>query len=259
MNWSRAKTILIIALLVTDVFLILTYGNFGLAKPGEFKDYKALAEFLSQKGIYVDAGLIPRQSKDMPVLDVQHEEVDPMAVEGLLFFSQRLWATGSDSEGEYRRIAELFIKELLDEDPAIRDIKKNAVFESLERDGDCVRVIYKNAVNGTTIDKSHVTFVFKDKEMSGVDCQWLSAVNFHSKKQKTISAAQALMAFMTQALEGELGAVDGGIQVSSIEMVYWLDESSIDVGTAVLADTAFPAWKIVYDGNEAAYIDAYGQ
>jgi len=44
MNWSRAKTILIIALLITNVFLILTYGEFHF-RSDEFKDHKALAEF----------------------------------------------------------------------------------------------------------------------------------------------------------------------------------------------------------------------
>ncbi|MCL1982427.1 MAG: hypothetical protein FWG53_04955 [Clostridiales bacterium] len=255
MNWAKAKTILIIALVVTDVFLILAYGNFSIAKSEEFKDYKALAAFLGQKGVHVEAGIIPKRSKDMPVLFVQHAEVDYALKQELVHQAQGSWTVSDGSDEEYRRLADSFIRELPDEDDVARDIKKNAVFEAVERDGGSIKAIYKNAVDGTTIEQSHVTFVFKDKELSGVDCQWLSAVNFHSKKQRTISAAQALMVFMAQALDENLGDV----HVSSIEMVYWLDENSIDVESAVLADTAFPAWKITHDGNEAAFIDAYGQ
>jgi len=154
MNWSKAKTILIIALLITDLFLVFTYGEFG-AESEEFRDYKALSEFLAQKNIFVDAAIIPKEHKDMAVQFVQKEG------------------------GE------------------------------------------------------------------------LKAIGFHDKKQKTISAASGLLLFMTQ------NETEKEIHIESIDMVYWLDESNLDTETAVSIDTAFPAWKIVYNGGEVTYIDAY--
>jgi len=154
MNWSKAKTILIIALLVTDLFLIFTYGKFGFGSD-EFRDYKALSEFLAQKNIFVDAGIIPKEHKDMAVQFVQKE--------------------GDE----------------------------------------------------------------------------LKAIGFHDKKQKTISAAQGLLLFMTQNEKEE------AVYIESINMVYWLDESNLNTETAVSADTAFPVWKIVYNGGEVSYIDAF--
>ena len=154
MNWAKAKTILIIALIITDVFLIFTYGKFG-AGNDEFKDHKALSEFLAQKNIFVDTEAIPSKHQDMAVVFVQKE-------------------------------------------------------------GDDFKVIESS-----------------------------------SKKQKTISAAQGLLLFMMQKSGGE------SIYIESIDMVYWLDESSVDTETAVSADTAFPVWKIIYNGGEISYIDAF--
>ena len=58
MNWSRAKTILIAALIITNVFLIVTYGDFG-PEAGGFRDYEGLSYFLAERNIYVDAKMIP--------------------------------------------------------------------------------------------------------------------------------------------------------------------------------------------------------
>jgi len=70
MDWARAKTILIIALVMTIVFLVVAYGNFG-QRTESFSDYEALSEFLAQKNIHIDAEIIPREESDMPTFFVQ--------------------------------------------------------------------------------------------------------------------------------------------------------------------------------------------
>jgi len=249
MNWSRAKTILIIALIITDVFLILTYGDFNFRSDG-FKDHKALSEFLAEKNIYIDAEIIPKKNNDMPVLSVQNEEIDFDMINGLLFGNVKLWRVSEDKDEEYIREAELFLSELAEGGGVSKEMKQNAVLKAIERDGEDTKVIYKNVVNGITIEKSYFIITFKDKVMTNVECEWLSAVSFSNKKQKTISAAQALLLFITKMEDKKDTYID------SIEMIYWLDEASIVTQTTV-ADTAFPAWKIVYNGTDAAYIHAY--
>ena len=44
--------------------------------------------------------------------------------------------------------------------------------------------------------------------------------------------------------------------ISHMEMVYWLDTETV-TGETPLSDTAFPAWKIVYNGGSVSYIKAY--
>jgi hypothetical protein len=110
--------------------------------------------------------------------------------------------------------------------------------------------MYKNVIRNITIEKSYIILTYKNGILEDVSCEWLEMERFHNKKSKTISAAEALLLFMTQNEDKK------SIYIDSIEMIYWLDERSIDVQTAVSADTAFPAWKIAYNGTSAAYIDA---
>ena len=242
MNWSKAKTILIAALIITDIFLIVTYMDFGFDDE-EFSDYEALSGFLAQKNIFVAENTIPERSKDMPVLFVQSDNLDyDWFVKTVSeSYSQRI-ENGEDED--YAQITGQLLKEA---GPAY----DTAVFERVERSGGYARAIYKNAIDGVAVEKSHIAFVFVDGDLCDFECDWLAAVNFHNRKQRTISAAQALLLFMAQLDEAEAVYIDG------IEMIYWLDEESLDSETAVSADTALPTWKIAYNGGKVSYIDGY--
>ena len=241
MDWARAKTILIIALLITDLLLIFTYGGFNF-KAESFKDSRALSEFLAQKDIYVDEKQIPLKHSNMPVLYLHSEE--PGDAESRITEALKgpdFVMTGED----YKKTADAFLKAAgLDYD--------TATFEGIETSGEYTKVVYKNIFHNVKVEKSYIICTFKDGVLVDCDHYWLKAERFHNKKQETISAASALLLFMSEARDE--GHKD--IQIDSIEMVYWLDES-VSVGTPVLEDTALPAWKISYNGGYAAYIDAY--
>ena len=245
MDWSKAKTILIIALVITDLLLIITYSGFSF-KSDSFNDSKALSDFLAQKNIFVDEKLIPAKHSDMPVLYVHSEETDggeiniAEALKGLFFITG-----GAGSDEEYKKIADGFLK-------AAGLDYSTAVFDRAERGEGYVWVKYKNVIQNITIEKSYIICTFKDGVLVDCDFFWLRVLKFQSSKQETISASQALLLFMTQVRND----VQNDIYVDSIEMVYWLDET-VNVETPVLEDTAFPAWKIVYNGGLTKYIDAY--
>ena len=242
MNWSKAKTILIAALIITDIFLILTYVDFGF-KDDEFNDNEALAEFLAQKNIYVSAEAIPERHKDMPVLYVQNEDDNCPEMTSALSAGD-FPKVSENKDEEYIRIADSFIK-------AAGPKYDTAVFERIESSGAATSVIYKNVIDGVAIEKSRIVCFFKDGVLEDFECEWLGAVSFHSKKQNTISASQALLLFMAQNEEKK------DIYINGIEMIYWLDEGSLDTETAISADTAFPTWKITYNDGETSYIDGY--
>jgi len=240
MNWSKAKTILIIALIITNGFLILTYGNFG-AKSESFRDTAALSEFLAEKSIYVDAGAIPLQNRDMPVLYVYNEAGNCEALSLISSGSER--RAGGTGDEDYKRAADSFIREFGQK-------YGTAVFYGLTREGDSVRVVYGNAVHDVTIEESYLICVFKNGVLTDVECDWLEVVSVPGKPQETVSASQSLLLFMAQA---EIGA---GIYIDGIEMVYWLDRS-VELGAPVSEDTALPVWKITFNGGDFSYIDAF--
>ena len=78
---------------------------------------------------------------------------------------------------------------------------------------------------------------FTGEEITGFDSYWLEPGEFSAKKQETISAAAALIAYMSEK-EG-----DEEVHISEIELVYWVNSASYDSMEAV-TDTALPTWRI---------------
>ena len=238
MNWSKAKTILIIALIITDVFLLLMYGKSSFTSK-EFSDNEALAELLGRNGIHINADAIPKKHYDLPVLYVQNAGAGEKDVSG-----ENNVRVSGDNNTDYKKASDAFIK-------AAGSDYKTAVFHGIERENGCVTAIYKNAANNTAIENNRIALVFRNGVLEGFSYKWLTVTGAHNKPQKTISAAQALLLFM--ALDGR----ETDIHVDRMEMVYWLDES-VQIDMPVFEDTAFPMWKISYNNGGYDYIDAYG-
>jgi len=255
MDWAKAKTILIIALIITNGFLIAVYGNFGVGGDG-FTDHSALSEFLAERNIYVDAEIIPQDHREMSILFVQNLEIDHDQINHVLrSIAFEPLPPGARADADYVEAANLAIQLLgLNEEAAVfKTIAENAVFCRIERDDDGrqTTVSYKNVIDGITLEKSHITLLFEDGLPVHIESEWLEAVNFHNRKQQTISAAQALLLFLAQIDDKK------NIYIDRIEMIYWLDETIIDTQTAIASGTAFPTWKITYNGTEAVHILAY--
>ena len=94
MDWTKAKTILIIALIVTDIFLIATYGSKYNAE--ETGNEEALAAVLEGNNIYVDAQKIPRKHRSMPALSVEYKGVAEEDIAALIESTDIRAAGGSD-------------------------------------------------------------------------------------------------------------------------------------------------------------------
>jgi len=240
MNWSRAKTIMIVALICTNIFLIYTYIDFRTEEEG-FQDTKTLAEFLSQKSIYVDPAIIPLVHSDMPVIYVYNQDGGCDTMNKML--AESVFRAEGERDNDYKSVAESMLGEA---GPKY----STAEFLEILREEELVKAVYKNVVNGIRVEKSNVVFYFNQGFLENVVCNWLEVINYHQNPQRTISASQALLLFMAQR------AVPGEIDIESIEMVYWLDES-IHVEAPVSEDTALPVWKITYNEGMVEYIDAY--
>ncbi|MDY6045163.1 MAG: two-component system regulatory protein YycI [Peptoniphilus sp.] len=75
MNWQRAKTVLLIALLLTDIFLagVLVADRMRIASQENTSDFhRETVRILKDNGITFDAE-IPKEGTELPVLDVQFE------------------------------------------------------------------------------------------------------------------------------------------------------------------------------------------
>jgi hypothetical protein len=177
----------------------------------------------------------------MPVIFVHKRDNSGEGIKKLL--GENNFTAAGSGDADYIKAADALIK-------AAGQDYGTAAFESINRSGEYTDVLYKNIVNNTTVEKSYIICSFEKDALSGVESEWLSAVRVNNKTQKTISAAEALLLFMSQ------NKILADIHIDSIEMVYWLDES-VPLPMPVFEDTALPVWKISFNGGDYNYIDAF--
>lgn len=240
MNWSKAKTILITAFIITNIFLVYMFTSPGTTSEG-FSDNRSLSEFLSQRNIFIAPEIIPLGREDMPVLFV-HATGAYCAARDLLKREERWQAAGED-DYEYQAVAEAFIKEA-------GNVFSTAEFSEIRRENDYVKVVFINKASNIKIETSFIICIFKDKYLVDIDCDWLEVIRFHDNPHRTISAAEVLLIFMARKER------EGNTNIESMEIIYWLDES-VHYDMPVSEDTALPVWKITYNGGEYEYIDAF--
>lgn len=243
MDWPKAKTILIIAFLATDLFLVVSLGFQGY-KATEYTDRETILAVLERQNIYVQVSL-PQKHSDMPVVYVQHEKYDEAHIEALLAACQPL-PPNTREDVEYQKEAERFIRD-------VGISQETLVFDKILQDANGTTVVFRNEIGGIPIEKSAIFCTFKEGVLVEFEWDWLRVDGFNNRKQETISAIDALLVFM----EMKPDAQEGRIVIEGVQMVYWLDENSINVNA--IMDTAIPAWKITYNGGSVEYINAYEQ
>lgn len=244
MDWTKAKTILIVALIVTNVFLIFTFG-FNNTNQTEPVSEKVLISVLANNNITL-ATEVPKKHGKMPILNIEYRVFDQEKVNQSIHQGKYIVNTGKDTEEELVRISDLFLK-----DKGL--YSDYVVLEGVEKQGKGSVVKYKNEIDGISIEESYIYCYFVNGKLNSIDSYWLEAKDFGDSKKSTISASEALVIFMSQ-----IEKLGENIVIERIELVYWLDTSSFD-GEELIKDTALPAWKIVYNENQSKHIYAYEQ
>lgn len=242
MDWTKAKTIIMVALALTILFLLFTYGIEKIEpETDEEIPQEETLKLLEKKNIFLN-GQLPQEHDRMAVLNVEYDVLDPDILESCMSRQK-----GMPSDQRKAEDAVEYAKEFLD-DCGIYD--KNVVFKSVSKDGSAYIIEYQNRVKGYALEESYMICTVQDGKVVSLDRFWLDPVDFGKNKKVTLSASAALVNFMMQR-EGQ-----EEMYISHMEMVYWLDTETV-IGETPLSDTAFPAWKIVYNGGSVSYIKAY--
>lgn len=241
MDWTKAKTILIVALLITNAFLILLYNIIGFDQGGNESELLIdTVKLLENKGIHIK-GKLPEEHPKMPVLIIEYDNMSAEEIE-LLISGQIAKSENDDKIKTAEEISESFLKENNLWDLGIALI-------GVEYNGEETVLNYQNQFQGMIIEGSSMTCTVKNGVVSKIDRFWLKPVGLGKSKKATISASAALINLMRSKSEGE------SITVEKIEMVYWLDPSLY--GGAAITDTALPSWKITYNDNKIKLFSAY--
>lgn len=235
MDWTKAKTILIIALIATNVFLIYSLLD-RHSDRGEMTNEEVILQLMEQRNIELEVD-IPRLHPSLRIIQGEYLSVDREEIAAL---AQRMPAATSDYEG----VAEDFLEYLgiLDDETVYEETE---LFE----DGDIdASVRFKNEVEGLQIAENYIEVYFKDGRITDMNYHWLDDVEVSPRKIETMSAAVALMSLVNQQPGAKM-------TITGIELVYWVPDTDMELGETV-SDTAFPTWEITLSSGEKKYVGA---
>ncbi|MDR1572313.1 MAG: hypothetical protein LBS32_07295 [Clostridiales Family XIII bacterium] len=243
MDWTKAKTIIIAALLLTNIVILGAW--MAKAHDGARGDEDAtLRAILSSGGIFLETEL-PKKPGRMAVLYVQPETNDAAAVRRALAAQEALSSATLSDEG-LAAAADAILESCgyMDESAEIA--------LPPERDGGRAYVRYRDVFDGIPIEEGYIVCEFEGSRAVGVDRKWYTPVELHDRKGEIITPLRALI----QLLGDKEG--DDSLIIRGIELVYWVSPQGVSEGSPV-ADTALPAWKITDSEGTTRYIAAYEQ
>jgi len=244
MDWTKAKSILILALVVTNLVLIATYFFQNERFEDDEKEMQDVTiKLLEEKNIFVEID-IPDEHPRMGKLTVQYDKMNEDVIEQQLDGQIAL----PDSELTDKKLISM-TTEFIEKCDLMTE---NVTFKRIERIGKDILVIYKNYINEIAIEDSIIICTIRDGKITEFERYWLNPLEVNDIEKETISADTALIKFMSENTAGEK------IYVHDIELVYWLDSSAFNTESPV-TDTAFPAWKITYNRGKTQYILAWEQ
>ncbi len=260
MDWSKAKTILIVALLVTNIFLVATYGTMGVKDDPEAFDQEALITLLEHRGVYLETK-IPKHSKAMDVVAVElvrsvDEEVKALlASEGASDIFHIKDKFPRDGKPEWLNIdnadvANAYVAASVDFISALGFMNESVKFERIFiTDDDFVQVEFENIYDGINLEESTLICKFRQGGLVDMEALWLKPINSNKRKVSVMDPAIALLALVSEKEPEEKWIV------TTIELTYWLNTEESNLEDTV-TDTAFPAWCITYNEGEKMYFTA---
>lgn len=239
MDWSKAKNILIVALIATNIFLLVTYLTKNETEH-KVVDKEVLFAVLEAKNIFVDTE-IPDKYKNMPAITIEYNNDKQDLIEKNL--KRDIYNISANSKMEaYHKTANQFLRDC-------QLFNDNLVFDKVVTKGQSTVVRYKNCYKNIAIGDSFMAVTFLDGKIKDATRQLLTPIP-KSKKIKVTSPEEALLMFMSEKDS------EDAIHVEKMELVFWINDSGFN-GEALVSDTAFPAWEITYNGGKTKYIEAY--
>ncbi len=269
MNWNKAKTILIIAFILLNTFLIYSiYENNIENYEGLDESFiKKVESSLLDKNILIDAD-VPKEIYKMPLLEVEYRIFQKDDVEDYLGENYEEKIEDEyfvKNDGSYIRIENnkkliYNIRDVkgnlnIDEEDGLRFIEKyvennDINLEKYELDLKITKenlfiFIYKRIYDNKTLENDYYKFIVDNEGVAGLERQNI----------KTIEAKEGLI-YVTTAYESLLRLKNEGNAkrtIKKVEISYYTDENSSEWVNIVRANMD-PTWKVVFDDGNIKYL-----
>lgn len=247
MEWSRIKSILIIALVLTNIFLIIMIifvnGDDRSAPSTSFED---TLRVLEMNGITVSC------DTDIPL--------SKMAALTLTYDSKNGTTFYTTDPGNYRELNEKSAKKMADsflrKHKEYKDILGELVFEAaqpLESAGvsQTYTVSYGGYFRDYRMTDCYLVCYVTPYGVTSVERHWVKA-DESTEAFEPVPLSQALLTYVAEPFDN--GYAIKNQNITDISLVYSV---VTQVGENVSTDTAFPTWKITTDNGLINIVPAY--
>ena len=244
MDWARAKNIVIVALVVTNLFLLVVYGGKYLWDAKQEEDlYQDTMALLQARNIVLNAE-IPEEQEALGAVSVDVQKFNVQKLDLLLQQetavpeNQRTRENLIEASDAFLHRAGLWVQ--------------GVYVSETETMGNRLFLTYSIAVDGVEVEGPKLYCLLEDGKVASLTGFWVSVGNQGQTEKEILTPVEALLLFA-----GQQAGNRGLIQINAMELVYRMDAEAMESGETV-SDTAFPHWKISYNGG-VTYINAYGE
>ncbi len=287
MDWSKAKNILIVAFIITNIFLIYHIGkdifysnDLRLISDEYINDVE---NHLAEYGITIKEE-IPKEIFSMPVLVVRYENFDHEAtaeqflgkgyqtVEENIYQNDEAQLTiESNKRLKYSQLKKEVVDYRIDDEKAIEisnsfleehnllrdDIILKQVYLGTEKaygDTPLYKLVYNQTYKGKFLGESYIYVYVNYKGVVGMEAMLLKPDKTQDQKEIIISAAEALLKKMNDIVKDHRRDV----VITDIEIGYYFNPYNVQLATwqQIESATAFPAWKITLENGKSYYVEA---
>lgn len=283
MNWSRAKTILIIVFLIVDIFLFYqTYtGKIGNKIVADKRSTDQVVEYLEKQDILIK-GSIPTKSISCSLLTVKYKYFDRSHALDIFFDSMENVDFSQDNSKvvmendevylEMKNNGEILYKnknitlgDVIDEGQSLKNIEKflkklnitdNEIFAvNKTKEKGCIKVKYSQGFKDMFIDNAILEIKATNKGVVSMKMLWFESIRIGKTKKEVIPPIKALM-----KLSEVFKDINKTVTVEEISQGYYFNTNienvkEFDIKT-VEEGTAIPVWRIKTDMGYI-YINAY--
>lgn len=281
MDWFKAKSILIVALIITNVLLgLVLYQSERNVDPTLKKGFiEDTVRLLGDKGIKLDTE-IPRKIPQISWLTVEYENVEPNTV-NKDFFNDR--GTINESAEEIVDISledesititnNKWLKYQSKSDKTVYDIKDEKDAEKIALDflhdknystsdmklsyvrnvDDGYKIEFTKLYNDNFLENSFTNIYVSDKGVVEMERQWLNVVDEGEKPLSISSAPKSILGLLS--MEYAYGRT-----IKDISICYYFEPEKndyIDNPGEAKQGRATPAWRIQFDDGIKTFIDSY--
>ncbi len=278
MDWSKAKTILIIAFIITNAFLF-----YNLEKDGPPSDnlsslaaerIEDVEEILDKRGISLPSG-IPREMPEIASLEVAYYQMDKF-VEAEAFLGND-FNTEDDvfSKGsEVMRVLEgkMLIYENTEAikglEPSLDDavdiaetfmkekelLLSDAILKSAISENGLVKLIYVQTAEDLPLENGRMEILISSLGVARFERIWMEVIAVGDAARKVIPATKALLMAIETLEERRIS------EIEEMDLIYLFDtkKTSLSKWQDIKSGTALPVWRIdLPEDDGSIYVDAY--